>query len=83
MPAKLAGLRAALADKVAEQPDATLAELCAWLQAVHGVAASGTLMHRELAKLGVTYKKSPSGRPNRIVPTWPARVRNGARASAP
>jgi transposase len=82
VPPKLLGLRTSLAAKVAEVPDATLAELRAWLLATHGVSASDALLHRELGLLGVTYKKSPSGQRNRTVPTLPPPGRTGARVRA-
>jgi transposase len=68
---KLAGYHGAIGAEVARRPDATLAELRAWLLATHGVAASLGLMHRTLARLGLTLKKSRSGPKNRTVPISP------------
>jgi hypothetical protein len=42
---------------VASQPDATIAELRAWLLATHKVSASVELMNKTLATLDLTYKK--------------------------
>lgn len=62
---KLSGHEAALREQVAAEPDATLAELCAWLLAEHAVAVGKTGVWKELARLGLTLKKSTSGRPSR------------------
>lgn len=63
---KLADHHDAIAAEVARRPDATLHELRAWLLATHGVTASLGLMHRTLARLGLTLKKSRSGPQSRI-----------------
>ena len=47
---------------MALRPDVTLDELRAWLLATHGVTASLGLMHKTLARLGLTLKKSRGGR---------------------
>ena len=65
---KLAAQHEAITAEVARRPDATLNELRAWLLATHGVAASLGLMHRTLARLGLTLKKSRSGRRSRTDP---------------
>lgn len=57
---RLAGHGDALRSRVAEKPDATLAELCAWLRGTHGVLVGMTALWRELARLGLTLKKSRS-----------------------
>ena len=54
---KLAAHHEAIAAEVARRSDVTLNELRAWLLATHGVAASLGLMHRTLARLGLTLKK--------------------------
>ncbi len=59
---KLAGHHEAIAAEVACRSDVTLNELRAWLLATHGVAASLGLMHRTLARLGLTLKKVTPGR---------------------
>lgn len=66
---KLAAHHDAIAAEVSRRPDATLHELRAWLLASHGVAASLGLMHRTLARLGLTLKKSRSGRQSRTGPS--------------
>jgi transposase len=78
---KLSGLHPAILAQVASRPDATIAELRAWLLETHKVAASTGLMHRTLAVLDLTYKKSPSTRLNKRVRTWPRRASNGASSS--
>ena len=54
---KLAAHHQAIAAEVARRPDVTLDELRAWLLASHDMAASLGLMHRTLARLGLTLKK--------------------------
>jgi transposase len=66
---KLAAHHDAIRAEVAQRPDVTLNELRAWLLATHGVAASLGLMHRTLLRLGLTLKKSPSGRWSRTGPS--------------
>jgi hypothetical protein len=44
---------------VTSRPDATIAELRAWLCETHEVAASTGLMNKTLAGLDLTYKKVP------------------------
>ncbi len=61
----------AIAAEVAQRPDVTLNELRAWLLASHGVVASLGLMHRTLARLGLTLKKSRSGQKSRTGPISP------------
>ena len=50
---------------VRETPDATLEELRRKLR----VRCSLSTMHNTLLRLGLSYKKRPSGPPNKIVPT--------------
>ena len=62
---KLAAHHAAIAAEVARRPDVTLEELRAWLLATHQVVASLGLMHKTLARLGLTLKNvwpAPSAR---------------------
>ena len=68
---KLKDLRAAIATEVASRPDVTLEELRAWLLANHQVTASLGLMHKTLARLGLTLKKSRGGPKSRTGPTSP------------
>lgn len=64
--AKIVAHLPALAEQVAAQPDATLAELRGWLLAECGVTVGLVTVWRALKRLGVTLKKSRSGRPSRI-----------------
>src|SRR3954452_1708649 len=56
---KLSGLLAAIEAQVSRHPDATIAELRAWLRETHKVSASTGLMNKTLATLGLTFKKVP------------------------
>lgn len=78
--AKLAEQDEALRQRVAAVPDATLAELQAWLLSERGVAVSIGCLWKRLQHLGLTLKKSRRGRPNRIARTSLRRVRNGVPA---
>lgn len=78
---KLAALHDAIRQRVAAQPEATIAELRGWLAETHKVAASDGLLWATLAKLGLTLKKSRSGRRNKTVRMSPKRVPSGAPAS--
>jgi len=69
---KLEDHHAAIAAEVALRADVTLDELRAWLLATHGVTASLGLMHKTLARLGLTLKKSRAGRRSRTEPTLPS-----------
>ncbi len=55
---KLAVLHGAIQAEVARVPDATNADLRRWLLETHTVRASEGLMHKTLARLGLTLKKS-------------------------
>ncbi|WP_408837190.1 IS630 transposase-related protein [Acidisphaera sp. L21] len=57
VPPKLAGLYGVIEAEVRTRPDATLAELCHWVEQTHHVTASSSLMHGTLRKLGLTQKK--------------------------
>lgn len=61
-PRKLAEHHAAIDARVREHPDATLAELCAWLLKQTGVSASIGTMWNTLRRLGLTLKKGPRSR---------------------
>jgi transposase len=62
---KLANLHDAIRQQVAACPDATIAEVRAWLSKTYQVSASNGLMWKTLADLNLTYKKSRSMRLNR------------------
>jgi len=78
---KLAAHEAALLARLRERPDATLAELRAWLTAERGVSVGIGTVWGTLDRLGWTLKKSRGGRRSRIVPTSPRPAPNGASAS--
>jgi len=63
--------------RVAEQADATIAELRAWLAQAHDLAVSHAVMWEALGRLGLTLKKSAFARPSRIAPTSPRRAPRG------
>jgi transposase len=77
---KLASLHGAIRQQIAACPDATIAEVRAWLSKTHQVSASNGLMWKTLADLNLTYKKSPSTRLSRpvrmLLPGAPNGVRN-------
>lgn len=79
--AKLSGLHPAILEQVGRRPDATIAELRAWLLATHKVSASTGLMNKTLAALDLTFKKSRSTPPSKHVRMLPRRVPNGASSS--
>ena len=70
-----------LRGRVAEQADATIAELRAWMAQRHGVAVSHPVMWQTLGRLGLTLKKSASARPNRTGRTSPKRAPTGSPGS--
>jgi transposase len=79
--AKLSGLHPAILSQVTSRPDATIAELRAWLLGTHKVSASTGLMNKTLAALDLTFKKSPSTPPSKCARTLPRHPPNGARSS--
>ena len=59
-PLKTAALAAALPPRLAAEPDATLAEHCAWYQQLAGIRVSDATMSRVITRhLGWTRKKRP------------------------
>ena len=80
-PPKLAPFYPAIRAYVAERADTTIEALRAWLLAAHQVSASVGLIWHTLKRLGLTLKKSRSGRVSRIGRTSSQLVWNGARAS--
>jgi transposase len=81
-PRKLAAHHAAISAHVRQHPDATLAELCAWVLAELGVSASIGTMWNTLRRIGLTLKKSASKRPSGGAPILPRRVASGASCRA-
>jgi transposase len=81
MTPKLSGLHAAVLAQVTRRPDATIAELRAWLLETHKVSASTGLMNKTLTGLDLTFKKRARiGDPPGAVETDRARV--GQRGAA-
>ena len=81
VPPKRVDLYEAIRQQVTSTPDATLPEWRAWLLATHQVSVSEGLMCETLARLGLTRKKSRSGRRSRIAPTLPKPALRGERSS--
>ena len=78
---KLSGLHPAILAQVSRSPDATIAELRAWLLATHKISASTGLMNKTFAALDLTFKKNPCMLPSKRVKTWPRRAPNGRNSS--
>src|SRR6201988_180954 len=78
---KLAAHDEALRARVMSKPDATLAELRAWLLAEHNLKVSVGCLWKRLRQLGLTLKKSHCAPPSKIAPTSPRPAVNGVRAS--
>lgn len=78
---KLTPLHGAILAEVAARPDATIAELRRWLSETHEMSASEGLMHKTLAELGLTLKKSRSTPRSKTVPMSRRRVLPGERPS--
>lgn len=76
-PAKLGVHDEVLRARVAEVPDATLAELTAWVHAELGISVSITAMWTRLRRLGLTLKKRRLSLRNGHVRTSPKRVASG------
>lgn len=81
VPLRLSGVERALQDEVAAHPDATLAQLCAWVQATHGVAVGLATMSKSLRRFGLTLKKRPARPASRTGAMWPGRAGTGERRS--
>ena len=79
---KLADYHAAIAAEVARRPDVTLEELRAWLLETYQVTASLGLMHKTLARLGLTLKKNRAGPRSRTGPMSPSNAPTGAPSRA-
>ena len=79
---KLAPYDEALRQRIAEEPDATLAELQVWLLTAHGAKVSVGCLWNRLRHLKLSLKKSRSAPPSRRGRTSPLPVTNGASCSA-
>ncbi len=78
---KLAALYEALCGRVLREPDATLAELRAWLRVERAMKVSMGCLWKRLRRRVLTLKKSHCAPPNKTAPTSPRRARTGAPAS--
>jgi transposase len=79
---KLAAHDEGLRARVMSQPDATLAELQAWLVAEHDVKVSIGCLWKRLRQLGLTLKKSRYAPPNKTARISLRPVTNGVRTSS-
>ena len=70
----------ALRERIAAEPDITLAELQAWLLAERKVKVSVGCLWNKLNFLKLSLKKSRSELPSRIGQMWPKRGMSGVRA---
>ena len=77
VPLRLAALREPLLAQVALAPEQTLAQLCQWVRAEHGIHVGLTTMGKTLARLGLTRKKRRSMPANKGEATSSGRVRTG------
>jgi transposase len=79
---KLAPHDDALRERVAAEPDITLAELQAWFLTEHQVKVSIGCLWNRLQFLGLPLKKSHNELPSRIGRMSPRHAKNGAQARA-
>ena len=77
VPLRLAGLKEPLLGQVASAPEQTLAQLCQWVRAEHGMEVGVTTMSKTLARLGLTRKKRRCMPANKSEATSPRRARPG------
>jgi len=68
---KLVPFHGALQERVAQVPDAILAEHREWLAETHGVVVGLTTIWKTLKHLRLTLKKSRSGPPSKLGPMLP------------
>jgi transposase len=59
---KLGPFRAVIIAKVEAQPDITMPDLAAWLDAEHGVSADPSNLSKLLCRAGFSFKKNTDGR---------------------
>jgi transposase len=78
---KLAAHDEALRARVMSEPDATLAELQAWLVAEYALKVSIGCLWKRLRRLGLTLKKSHCAPPSKTARISPKPARNGVQAS--
>lgn len=58
---KLGPYRAILIERVEAQPDITMPQLAAWLEAEHGITADPSNLSKLLCRAGFTFKKNATG----------------------
>ena len=75
-PLRLAALEPALRAQVGQAPAQTLAQLCQWVRAEHGIEVGTTTMHKTLGRFGLTLKKNHPARRRAVA------ARRGAGAHA-
>ena len=75
-PLRLAALEPALRAHIGQAPAQTLAQLCQWVRAEHGIEVGTTTMHKTLGRFGLTLKKNHPARRRASA----ARCAPGARA---
>jgi transposase len=78
---KLAAYDEVLRARVMSEPDATLAELQAWLMAEHSFKVSIGCLWKRLRHLGLTLKKSHCVLPSKIARISPERAKSGMQVS--
>jgi transposase len=78
---KLAAYDQVLRSRVMSKPDATLAELRAWLMAEHSLKVSIGCLWKRLRHLGLTLKKSHCVLPNKTVRISSERAKSGMQVS--
>src|SRR4029077_19994316 len=78
---KLAAHDEALRARVMSEPDATLAELQAWLMGEHDLKVSIGCLWKRLRHLGLTLKKSHCAPPSKTARISPRHAMNGLQAS--
>ena len=69
VPLRLAPIMGALRAQIEVRPDTKLRELRSWLESTHGVRVSHPVMWKVVGRLGLTLKKSTSGRRSRTART--------------
>ncbi|WP_349276572.1 transposase [Polaromonas hydrogenivorans] len=82
VPLRLAGLKEPLLAQVALAPEQTLAQLCQWVKAEHGIEVGPTTMGKTLARLGLTRKKRRCMLPSKSEATSRRRARTGPQEQA-
>ena len=57
VPLRLGPLKEEVLAQVASAPEQTLAQLCEWAYATHGIVVKPSTMHKSLRRFGLTLKK--------------------------